>query len=62
MWNILGEILPNNDNEKIKNVPSIAKVGVGMHCEAVGDNFKDTFECKDHHKRIFDIFLKINFN
>ena len=29
-----------------------------MHCEAIGDNFKDTFECKDHHKRIFDIFLK----
>ena len=31
-----------------------------MHCEAIGDNFKDTFECKDHHKRIFDIFLKFH--
>lgn len=50
--------LPNNDDDKVQQVPAVSDVGAGMHHQAVGQNLQEGLHCKDDEEDILHLFLQ----
>lgn len=50
--------LPNNDNNKIQQIPAVSDVGAGMHHQAVGQNLQEGLHCEDDEEDILHLFLQ----
>lgn len=52
--------LPNDDNNKIKNIPSIPEISTRMKKETLRNDFQHTFYRENHDEQIFYLFLNID--
>lgn len=50
--------IPDNDDNEIKQVPSAAYIGAGVHDQAVGKNFSEGLDGEDDEEDILDLFLR----
>lgn len=50
--------LPDDDDDKIQQVPAVSDVGAGMHNQAVGENLQEGLHCKDDEEDILHLFLQ----
>jgi len=53
------EILPDNDNDKVEDVPAAAQIGACVQHEAVCYDLDDCFRREDHYKHVLHSFLYI---
>lgn len=50
--------LPDNDNNKVQQVPAIADVRAGVHHEPVGQDLQEGLHSKDDEEHVLHLFLK----
>lgn len=51
-------LLPNDDNDKIQQVPAVADVGARVHNEPVGQDLEEGFHCEDDEEHVLNLFLQ----
>ena len=51
-------ILPNDDDDKIQNIPWIPQVGARVKQKTICNYFQCRFNCENRHKEILCLFLK----
>ena len=53
MW----DNIPDNDDDKIEQVPAAAYVGAGVHDQAVGQDLSEGLDGEDDQEDVLDLFL-----
>lgn len=48
---------PDNDDDKVQQVPAVSDVGAGMHHQAVGQNLQEGLHCEDDEEDVLHLFL-----
>lgn len=49
---------PDNDDDKVQQVPAVSDVGAGMHHQAVGQNLQEGLNCEDDEEDVLHLFLQ----
>ena len=52
--------IPDDDDDEIEQVPSVAQVGTLVHEQSVGYDLHETLHCEDDEKHVLYYFLKHN--
>lgn len=50
--------IPDDDDDEVKQVPSAAYVGAGVHDQAVGENFSEGLDGEDDEEDVLNLFLE----
>lgn len=53
-----GVFSPDDDDDKVEEVPSVADVGTGMHHKTVGQNLQEGLYGEDDEEDVLHLFLK----